>query len=72
MHFEQHAEEVVNRFKRMLSDETIEQVSEEHFAELKTLIAASLGVVDSANKHDFAKRLEVLAHEFRQGSSKSD
>lgn len=72
MHFEKKAQDVVTRFKRMLSEETITNISDEHFSELETLISASLGAVDSANKHEFAKGLEALAHELRQASSKSD
>ncbi len=72
MHYESHATEVVKRFKRMLSDDAISGVTEEHFEELETLVAAALGVVDSQAKHDFAKRVEALAHELRIASSSVD
>lgn len=72
MHYESHATEVVNRFKKMLSQEAMEVIEEDHFAELETLVAAALGVIDSQAKHDFAKKVEALAHELRVGSSNAD
>lgn len=72
MHYEQHAKEVVARFQKMLSEDALEVVTEEHFGELETLVAAALGVVDAKNNHDFAKALETLAHEYRTHTREVD
>lgn len=60
MHYERHAIEVVTRFRKMLDDEVVEQISIEHFQELETLIAAALGVVDSQARKEIADRFAAL------------
>lgn len=67
-----HAKEVVERFKEMLDDNAIEEIQDEHFEELETLIEASLSVVHSQAQHDFAKELEGFAKRMRKGSSHYD
>ncbi|BBP42743.1 hypothetical protein [Thiosulfativibrio zosterae] len=65
MHFETRATDILNRFKRMLTPEALDAITEEHFSELETLIEAALGSVHAEAKHNAAKRLERLAHELR-------
>lgn len=68
MHYEEHAKEVVDRFKRMLTEEQVGLVGSEHFSELETLITAALGVVDSQAIRHAAKEVEALAHTLRSES----
>lgn len=64
--YETHAQEVVERFKRMLDADQQEAIGDEHFSELETLVSAALGVVDSNTKHAAAKQVETLAHDLRK------
>ncbi len=72
MIYESHATSVVERFKKMLSEESIESVTEQHFEELETLVSAALGVVESQAQYDFAKRVDALAKELMLASSSSE
>lgn len=72
MHYKRHAKEVVSRFKRMLEPEQVETVSEEHFEELETLIAAALGVVDSQCKHEIAQKVALLAKSLKHEAEHVD
>ncbi|SIO09514.1 hypothetical protein SAMN05443662_1440 [Sulfurivirga caldicuralii] len=60
------AEGVVQRFEEMLPDEVAQTIDREHFDELLLLVEAAIGDVYATTMHDVAKRLETLAHEFRQ------
>lgn len=63
---EQEAVNIVERFKFMLTPEQIEQVGEEHFDELVTLIEAVMGTMLSDEAHKAAKMVEAVAHELRK------
>jgi hypothetical protein len=65
IHYTNHAKDVVDRFKKMLTQEQIDTISNEHFDELETLLIAALGVVHSDAKHGAAKDIEALAHQVR-------
>ncbi len=60
------AEGVVQRFEEMLPEEVSGTIDREHFDELVLLVEAAIGDVYATTMHDTAKRLEALAHEFRQ------
>ncbi|MDX1796324.1 MAG: hypothetical protein R3219_06300 [Hydrogenovibrio sp.] len=72
MHYERHAREVVNRFKRMLETQVVEEITEEHFQELETLIAAALGVIDSQARHEISEKVNTLAKELKQLAGQVD
>ena len=72
MHYQQHAQQVVTRFEKMLSEEQLEGITQEHFEELEILITAALGVVYSEVSHQAAKSLEELAKNLRRQASEVD
>lgn len=72
MHYQQHAQQVVTRFERMLSKEQVEGITQEHFEELEILITAALGVVYSEVAHQAAKSMEELAKNLRRQASEVD
>ncbi|NCN43321.1 MAG: hypothetical protein CO158_02605 [Piscirickettsiaceae bacterium CG_4_9_14_3_um_filter_43_564] len=72
MHYQQHAQQVVSRFERMLSKEQVEGITQEHFDELEILITAALGVVYADVSHQAAKSLELLAKSLRRQAGEVD
>lgn len=72
MHYQQHSQQVVTRFERMLSKEQVEGITQEHFDELEILITAALGVVYAEVSHKAAKSLEELAKDLRRQASEVD
>lgn len=71
LHYEAHAGEVVNNFKKTLSDEQVEALGEDSLNDLLTLIEAALGVIDSQAKHAAAKTVEQLASELRKEAGRA-
>lgn len=66
--YSKHAKKVVVRFKKMLPEELIENIGDEHFEELEMLISASIGVTYSQAKRKAAKDIEKLACKIRAQS----
>jgi len=65
----ERAEGVVQRFEEMLPEEVAGQIAREHYEELVLLVEAAIGDVYASTLHDAAKRLEAMAHEFRQAGA---
>lgn len=72
MHYKKHAKEVVNRFKRMLDKDLSDQISDDHYDELETLIAAALGVVDSSCRHEVSSQVSLLAKDLKKQAQHVD
>ncbi|MDG6773781.1 hypothetical protein QCB45_05515 [Thiomicrorhabdus sp. ZW0627] len=61
MKIEDHAANVVRRFKEMLSEEQIAVIGDEHFEELEVLIEAAIGSSEAKALLDAVVQVETLA-----------
>jgi predicted Co/Zn/Cd cation transporter (cation efflux family) len=61
MKIEDHAANVVKRFKEMLSEEQVAVIGDEHFEELEVLIEAAIGSSEAKALLDAVVQVETLA-----------
>lgn len=61
----EHAQQVVNRFRDMLSQSGREHVGEKHFDELSLLIESAISTAILEELEKAADRMDQLAHDLR-------
>lgn len=72
MKIEDHAANVVTRFKEMLTEEQIAAVGDEHFDELSMLIEAAIGSTESKALLEAVEQVKQLANDLAKNVASID
>jgi hypothetical protein len=70
--YRQHAEQIVETFKRFLSPELVESISDEQFDELSMLIESAISAAVLQHIEDIADRFGSLAATVRKEAERYD
>ncbi|PLY17236.1 MAG: phosphatase [Sedimenticola sp.] len=71
-HYVKNARSIVNGFKSMLSDEVVEAVGDENFAQLTMLVESGMANLLLQNMEKVADQVEALAHAIRDDAENFD